>query len=148
MAQAFGIHKIPDEHIIYQTECSFIFVNIRPFLKHHILISPKRIVDRVYGLTEFETKDLFECVRFCSIAMKNIFTGYTINIQDGVDAGQKVFHVHVHFVPRSKNDLKVNNEIYASGNLDYDREDRSFIEMKEEAMFLRSLFLDAKIEKS
>jgi diadenosine tetraphosphate (Ap4A) HIT family hydrolase len=32
-------------------------------------------------------------------------TGFNIGINDGVDAGQTVFHSHIHIIPRRKGDV-------------------------------------------
>ena len=36
----------------------------------------------------------------------------TISIQDGVNAGQKIAHFHAHIIPRYKDDLENNDDIY------------------------------------
>lgn len=35
----------------------------------------------------------------------NRVTGFNIGINDGVDAGQRVFHCHIHIIPRRKGDV-------------------------------------------
>lgn len=138
--QLFDKFEIPEEHIIQRTKHSFVFVNIRPFLKNHILVSPLRIVSSVLDLTQEETSDLFNTVRLAALSLRTMYDGFTINVQEGKAAGQKVFHVHVHIVPRKKDDLQFNDQIYADGNLDYQRTERNSEEMKEEADELRWLF--------
>jgi diadenosine tetraphosphate (Ap4A) HIT family hydrolase len=32
-------------------------------------------------------------------------TGFNIDINDGIDAGQTVFHSHIHIIPRRKGDV-------------------------------------------
>ena len=36
----------------------------------------------------------------------------TISIQDGVNSGQKINHFHAHIIPRYKDDLENNDDIY------------------------------------
>jgi diadenosine tetraphosphate (Ap4A) HIT family hydrolase len=33
-------------------------------------------------------------------------TGFNIGINDGIDAGQTVFHSHIHILPRRKGDVE------------------------------------------
>ncbi|EIE83134.1 hypothetical protein RO3G_07839 [Rhizopus delemar RA 99-880] len=54
-------------------------------------------------------------------------------IQDGIDAGQTIFHVHLHIIPKRF------SEWYSEGIEDVDRVPRSFSEMKEEADHLKRL---------
>lgn len=39
-------------------------------------------------------------------------TSLNIAIQDGVDAGQSVPHVHAHIIPRRRHDLSSTDEVY------------------------------------
>ena len=36
----------------------------------------------------------------------------TISLQEGENAGQLIHHFHVHIIPRNKNDLSDNDDIY------------------------------------
>jgi diadenosine tetraphosphate (Ap4A) HIT family hydrolase len=40
------------------------------------------------------------------IASDSSITGYNIGINQGVDAGQTVFHCHMHLIPRRKGDIE------------------------------------------
>lgn len=136
----FGIHIIPKEHIMIKTEHTFIFVNIRPFLPYHILVSPIEKIQHLYDLSIEQTQDLFVCVHLALKALKPFGEDFTVSTQDGPAAGQTVNHVHVHIIPRRENDIENNNLIYAKGGLDYSRRTRTNEEMGDEALYLRSLF--------
>lgn len=62
---------------------------------------------RVSDLTPDETADLFLTVRKVGRMIERVFGASSLNIaiQDGVDAGQSVAHVHTHIIPRRKADL-------------------------------------------
>ncbi len=45
--------------VFYSTELSFAFVNIKPLLPGHVLVSPVRVVARLADLTDAEVADLF-----------------------------------------------------------------------------------------
>ncbi|EQB60221.1 diadenosine tetraphosphate hydrolase [Vairimorpha apis BRL 01] len=136
----FGEFDIPNEHIIIKTKYCFVFTNLRPFLKYHILVSPIAKKQFLVELSEDEYVDLFLTVKLCLKSLSNFGTSFTVSIQDGAEAGQSVPHVHVHIVPRNKNDIENNDLIYAKGALDIKRNDRSFEEMKKETYMLRKEF--------
>ncbi|CRG86939.1 DNA repair protein rhp42 [Talaromyces islandicus] len=85
----------------------FALVNLKPILPGHVLVSPRRRVPRVSDLTADETADLFLTVRKVGRMIERVFGASSLNIaiQDGIDAGQSVAHVHTHIIPRRKADL-------------------------------------------
>jgi bis(5'-adenosyl)-triphosphatase len=72
------------------------------------LVSPRRIVPRFNDLSAAEVQDLFLTVQRVSRMVERVFSASSLNIaiQDGVDAGQSVPHVHAHIIPRKKDDLE------------------------------------------
>jgi bis(5'-adenosyl)-triphosphatase len=64
-------------------------------------------VPRIGDLTAAEVSDLFLTVQRVSRMVERVFKASALNIaiQDGVDAGQSVPHVHVHIIPRKNADL-------------------------------------------
>ncbi|KAI1914145.1 Dinucleoside triphosphate hydrolase [Ophidiomyces ophidiicola] len=93
--------------VFFTTSLSFALVNLKPLLPGHVLVSPIRNVPRVSDLTVEETADLFLTVRRVGRMVERVFKASSLNIaiQDGIDAGQSVPHVHAHIVPRHKADL-------------------------------------------
>jgi bis(5'-adenosyl)-triphosphatase len=83
-------------------------VNLKPLLPGHVLVSPRRVVPRFNDLSAAEVQDLFLTVQRVSCMVERVFDASSLNIaiQDGVDAGQSVPHVHAHIIPRKKDDLK------------------------------------------
>lgn len=86
---------------------SYALVNLKPLLPGHVLVIPTRCVPRLSQLNPSETSDLFLTVKRVSRTIERLFqaTSMNIAIQDGVDAGQSVPHVHVHIIPRKSHDL-------------------------------------------
>ncbi|OBT97126.2 hypothetical protein VE01_04790 [Pseudogymnoascus verrucosus] len=110
----FGPFEVTDQ-VFYTTPLSFALVNIKPLLPGHVLVSPHRSVPRLTDLTPPEVNDLFLTVQRVQrmIALMHFPSpstpeegGFNIAIQDGVEAGQSVPHVHCHIIPRLRGDGK------------------------------------------
>ncbi|KAJ5671120.1 Histidine triad (HIT) protein [Penicillium longicatenatum] len=93
--------------VFHTTSLSYALVNLKPILPGHVLVSPRRVVPRVSDLTPAETSDLFLTVRRVGRMVERVYGASSLNIavQDGVDAGQSVPHVHAHIIPRKAADL-------------------------------------------
>ncbi|RAK99232.1 HIT family protein [Aspergillus ibericus CBS 121593] len=93
--------------VFHLTPHTYALVNLKPILPGHVLISPRRVVPRVTDLTPTETSDLFLTVRRVARMIERVYGASSLNIaiQDGVDAGQSVPHVHAHVIPRRRGDL-------------------------------------------
>jgi bis(5'-adenosyl)-triphosphatase len=108
---------IVNHSVFHITPLSFAIVNLKPILPGHVLVCPKRIVPRFADLHADEVTDLFLTAQKVSKTVGRLFysTAFNIAIQDGVDAGQTVPHVHAHIIPRKKSDLDFkggNDQIY------------------------------------
>lgn len=90
------------------SKLSYALVNLKPLLPGHVLVCPTRCTPRLSQLTSNETADLFITVQRVSKTIERVFKASALNvaIQDGVDAGQSVPHVHVHIIPRTAEDLE------------------------------------------
>ncbi|KAG8230204.1 hypothetical protein J437_LFUL009265 [Ladona fulva] len=134
----FGEVTLKNSVLFYKTSLTMAFVN-----KRNVLPGPKRLSD----LTAEENEDFFDVVRIVQRGMEEVHqaSSSTIAIQDGPDAGQTIQHVHAHIIPRKKNDLKENDEIYArlqNHEQDTSVRIRNEDEMEAEATQLRQHFKD------
>lgn len=115
--------------IFARTPFSVAFVNHRPVLPGHVLVSPLREgAKRLSDLTPDELHDFFTLVQKVQTAGErmNGANSSTIAIQDGVDAGQSVEHLHVHIVPRKGTDFGGQvDEIYTR-LMQHDKTDSKF----------------------
>ncbi|EOA83815.1 Dinucleoside triphosphate hydrolase [Exserohilum turcicum] len=102
----FGSFVVTSQ-VFHVTRLSFAIVNLKPLLPGHVLVSPRRVVPRFNDLSTAEVHDLFATVQRVSRMVERVFDASSLNIaiQDGVDAGQSVPHVHAHIIPRHKDDL-------------------------------------------
>jgi superfamily II DNA or RNA helicase/HKD family nuclease len=70
----------------------------------HTLIAPRRHVERLADLTDEEHEALFRSIEIVWSRIRGDATDRSIGINDGIEAGQAVPHLHVHLIPRARND--------------------------------------------
>eukprot|EP00371_Babesia_bovis_P000493 XP_001609140.1 bis(5'-adenosyl)-triphosphatase [Babesia bovis T2Bo] len=111
---SFGTISIPGSQVFAKSSMSYAFVNIRPFMPGHSLVSPLRVVKRYKDMTAAELADLSALVQVTAEALeqKHNASACTIVCQDGEAAGQTISHVHFHIIPRVKDDLAEPDSIY------------------------------------
>lgn len=110
-------------------------MNLKPLLPGHVLVCPVRRVARFNDLTTTEVTDLFVTVQRVSRMVERVFKASALNIaiQDGVDAGQSVPHVHAHIIPRKINDLEKTDDVYRLLESDQGDLGKGFAEREEQA---------------
>ena len=106
----FGQVSVKSSQVFFRTNYSYAFVNHRPVLPGHVLVSSLREVKKFTELTSDEVADLFNSVQKVQrvIEKDKQANSSTICIQDGIDAGQSIEHVHVHLLPRRSDDFDGN----------------------------------------
>lgn len=98
--------KLDKKRVINEREFSYALLDIYPVSKGHTLIIPKRHVLSIEDLNNKEIIDLFENLIKIKEALKNYFKcdGFNIGINLGEVSGQTIEHIHIHLIPRYKND--------------------------------------------
>ena len=87
-----------------ETNYSVSFLDAFPLATGHVLVIPKNHHQKIQDLSEEENIDLFSLVHQMMPNVDKITGSTLVAIHNGKDAGQEIPHVHVHLVPRSKND--------------------------------------------
>ena len=87
-----------------ETSQSISFLDAFPLAKGHVLVIPKNHHQKIQDMSQSENTDLFLLVHEMTSKVDSISGSTLVAIHNGIDAGQEVPHVHVHLVPRSKND--------------------------------------------
>jgi len=90
--------------ILKETSQSISFLDAFPLAKGHVLVIPKNHHQKIQDMSQSENTDLFLLVHEMTSKVDSISGSTLVAIHNGIDAGQEVPHVHVHLVPRSKND--------------------------------------------
>jgi histidine triad (HIT) family protein len=92
---------------IYEDDELLAFMDNKPVNQGHVLIIPKKHVERVSELDDISTSKILVLAKKISKAIyKSGIKSEGINyfLADGEEAGQEVFHVHLHIFPRFKKD--------------------------------------------
>jgi len=88
---------IPSQEVL-RTDDVLVFRDLNPQAPTHLLAIPKRhaanLGDFVAAAKKEEVGDLFSVASAAGRAASS--TGYRIVVNEGVDAGQTVFHLHLH----------------------------------------------------
>ena len=95
--------EIPCEKII-ETDSEIAFLDINPCAAGHTLVIPKLEVERLEDLPETQTMSLMRTIQQVAKAVSTAFDGidYNLILNNGVNAGQVIEHVHFHVVPRAE----------------------------------------------
>ncbi|GAB4817670.1 hypothetical protein N2152v2_004716 [Parachlorella kessleri] len=152
----FGPWTIHASEVFVTSPLSYGFVNLKPVVPGHVLVSPKRVVARFAELSPEEVADLWCLSQRVGVALQphHSADSLTLTIQDGPSSGQTVPHVHVHILPRKPGDFEQNDQVYDAIDeaskalprggdhldLDKERKPRTPEEMAAEAAELRKLF--------
>jgi len=110
----FGPARVSGPTIFYRTQLTVAFVNKKPVVEGHLLVSPLREVEKMGDLTDEEVADLFKVVQRVEKFVQKFYgvNSTTISVQNGPLAGQSIPHVHVHILPRREGDFAENDDVY------------------------------------
>ena len=116
--------KIVDGQIpsttIFEDENVKVILDIAPAAKGHAILLVKQHVTNIFELDAEIAGKVFSVVPKVASALKEELgcDGMNILQNNGAVAGQTVFHLHIHFIPRWKNDaiqIKWTPGSYADG---------------------------------
>jgi histidine triad (HIT) family protein len=95
--------EIPTK-ILVETESCVGFLDAFPLAKGHALVIPKHHYEKLQDLPTTINTELFSTVHSL-ISKVDSLTGATlVAVHNGRESGQEIPHVHVHLIPRSKDD--------------------------------------------
>lgn len=92
--------------VVYEDTLCLAFMDINPINKGHVLVIPKEHFITVDDCKEDILKHLICVVKKLNRAVQKATNseGILNDIMNGEAAGQEIFHLHIHIVPRFKND--------------------------------------------
>lgn len=116
VAEAYGAREpgcafceLPAERIVSQNELAVAFRDGFPVTPLHTLVIPKRHVSDYFDLFQPERnamQALLDEQRQAILQLDDAVTAFNIGINAGQEAGQTIFHCHLHLIPRRKGDVE------------------------------------------
>ena len=96
-----------EREIIASSASSIAFYDTFPVSQGHALITPRRHVPSFFDLTKDEQQDILRLLDSVKSIIDEKYhpDGYNVGINVGEAAGQSIFHVHMHLIPRYKGDV-------------------------------------------
>lgn len=94
--------------IIAENEMAIAVTDKFPVKPLHTLIIPKRHSDNIFETTPDEREAMHHLAMTCIETLKsadNRIEGVNFGSNIGAVAGQKIFHTHLHLIPRRRGDL-------------------------------------------
>lgn len=93
--------EVPAE-IVYEDEDTLAFLSTGPNESGHTLVIPKKPFVNVFDIDEASWEAVMRTVRKIAPAVRDAVgaRGVHINSNHGKEAGQEVFHLHIHIIPR------------------------------------------------
>jgi len=100
--------SIPAEEVVLSNEYCIAKWDRYPVGEGHLLIIPKRHVSNYFDATQSEVAAFWQLINEAKQLVDREFSpdGYNIGINVGEAAGQTVFHLHIHLIPRYKGDIE------------------------------------------
>jgi histidine triad (HIT) family protein len=92
--------KMP-AHKVFENEHTFAFMDIMPVSVGHTLIIPKAEAENIFDLENEPGSEVFKTTKKIAHAIQASLkpTGLILTQLNGTDAGQTVFHYHMHIIP-------------------------------------------------
>jgi len=94
--------------IVAENKLALAFYDACPVSKGHILVIPKRHIETYFDASPEEHNAISRLIFRARQYLDKKYSpdAYNIGANVGRDAGQTVFHFHVHIIPRYRGDVK------------------------------------------
>ena len=95
---------------VYEDDMTLAFMDVMPQTEGHTLVIPKYPAENIFDLDPDYAESMAKTVKKVAAAVKKAFDapGILVAQLNGAAAGQTVFHIHTHIIPRTDGiDLKL-----------------------------------------
>ena len=91
---------------LYEDTKTLAFLDINPANPGHALVVPKTHAQNLYSSADADLAAVMASTRRVASAIEAVVKPYGLNLlqANGPGAAQSVFHLHVHIIPRMKDD--------------------------------------------
>ena len=98
--------NLPQERILYENSVGFAIRDAFPVSPGHTLIIPHQHYPDFFAIPAEERQQLLTLLDQAKTELDQSLApqGYNIGINCGAVAGQTVFHLHIHLIPRYQGD--------------------------------------------
>jgi len=89
-------------HVVHEAAGAVAFLDAFPTARPHVLVVPRAHAPTLLDLDDAGITDLFRAVKIVQQKIQSSFqpVGFNVGWNHGRAAGQHVFHLHVHVLPR------------------------------------------------
>lgn len=118
---------LKEKYFVAQKEHVVLTVNTFPYDNGHLLVIPKRHIEKLDEVSEQEAKEMYELTVLGIKLLRQHFSYKNLNVlyrEGGKDAGQSLKHFHTHILPVD-NILK-----YKQGGFEWDFQRLSQLPLK------------------
>jgi len=92
-------HRLP-AYIIFEDDATIAFLDNFPFTRGHLLVVSKKHGARLTDLAWEDQMALIRTLDEVCRRAERLSPDYNLSLNAGANAGQVVFHVHFHIIPR------------------------------------------------
>ena len=92
---------------VFRSKRLCVCANLYPYSPGHLLIFPIRHIEDLRSLTHKEEAELFKLQKIALNILDEVYSpnGYNVGYNIGEASGNSIRHLHIHIVPRYKNEL-------------------------------------------
>jgi len=103
----FCNEEVVKEQVLYHGKYLQVWSNRSPIVKGHLMIIPKRHAPRIEDWNAHELTELNDVIVRVKYAFEQVYgtSDFLLVMQNGIKAGQTVYHSHFHILPKTTYNL-------------------------------------------
>lgn len=100
------IHGAAEVSMCYEDASALAFMDIQPVNPGHVLVVPRQHYESFVDLPQDLGMHLFQVAMQLGPVIRRVsgVDGMNLVVSSGAEAGQDVYHFHIHLIPRHPND--------------------------------------------